>query len=112
MTQKPEHSRDLASIPSQTSPGWRVIVLMKLRDGPKRLSRLRREVGGIPQYELTQTLSKLEQEGAVLEKRVLSIPPSVKYELTDVGHDLLMEACVRLRPGKSLPRRRSSRKIE
>ncbi|MES5486531.1 winged helix-turn-helix transcriptional regulator, partial [Bradyrhizobium sp. INPA03-11B] len=62
-----------------------MIVLMKLRDGPKRLSRLRRDVGGMPQRALTRTLHKLEQEGAIIETRTVTIPPTVKYEITDIG---------------------------
>ncbi|WP_157341760.1 winged helix-turn-helix transcriptional regulator [Bradyrhizobium pachyrhizi] len=66
-----------------------MIVLMKLRDSPKRLSRLRRDVGGMSRRALSQTLYKLEQEGAIIETRTVTIPPTVKYEITDIGRTLL-----------------------
>ncbi|WP_442894647.1 winged helix-turn-helix transcriptional regulator [Bradyrhizobium sp. AZCC 1577] len=89
---------------SLTSRCWSAIVLLKLREGPKRLSRLRREVVGLPQHALSQTLRKLEQEGAVAERRALTIPPSVKYELTDVGRSMLESAAVGSARAKACPR--------
>jgi DNA-binding HxlR family transcriptional regulator len=64
---------------------WSVLVIMMLRDGPKRFSELKREVVGISQRMLTLTLRALERDGVVRRTVFTTVPPSVEYELTDLG---------------------------
>lgn len=64
---------------------WSVLVIMMLRDGPKRFSELKRQVVGISQRMLTLTLRALERDGMVRRTVYATIPPSVEYELTDLG---------------------------
>ncbi|MBR0766456.1 winged helix-turn-helix transcriptional regulator [Bradyrhizobium japonicum] len=92
MMRKAERRR-VVRAPSGTVQDLSVIVLMTLRDGPKRLSRLRREADGIPQRVLLQTLDRLEQEGSITEQRALTTPPTVKYQLTGSGRALLERTC-------------------
>ena len=79
---------DVASILSVVGEKWSAIVLVKLRDVPKRFSRLSREVDGMSPRALTLTLRKLEQKGLVIRRMFVTIPPRVEYELTDGGRDL------------------------
>jgi len=79
---------DVASILSVVGEKWSAIVLVKLRDVPKRFSRLSREVDGISPRALTLALRKLEQKGLVIRRMFVTIPPRVEYELTDGGRDL------------------------
>ncbi len=64
---------------------WSVLVIMMLRGGPKRFSELKREVVGISQRMLTLTLRALERDGVVRRTVFTTVPPSVEYELTDLG---------------------------
>jgi DNA-binding HxlR family transcriptional regulator len=64
---------------------WTVLVIMMLRNGPKRFSELKRDVVGISQRMLTLTLRALERDGVVRRTVYATIPPSVEYELTELG---------------------------
>ncbi|MGL4289717.1 MAG: winged helix-turn-helix transcriptional regulator [Phreatobacter sp.] len=68
---------------------WRSLVVYYLKDGPKRLSDLRRGMPKISQRMLTLDLRALEAIG-VLSRTVYSeVPPKVEYRLTDDGQALM-----------------------
>jgi DNA-binding HxlR family transcriptional regulator len=67
---------------------WTVLVVILLVDGTKRFSNLQREIGGISQKMLTQTLRGLERDGLVTRKVYATVPPKVEYSLTPLGHTL------------------------
>jgi DNA-binding HxlR family transcriptional regulator len=67
---------------------WTVLVVILLQDGTKRFSHLQREIDGISQKMLTQTLRGLERDGLVARTVYASVPPKVEYALTPLGHTL------------------------
>lgn len=73
---------------SRIGDRWSVLVVMLLRDGPRRFSELKRSVPGISQRMLTLTLRGLERNGLATSKMFPTIPPRVDYELTALGHSL------------------------
>lgn len=68
---------------------WTVLVVGSLKEGAKRFSTLRREIGGVSQKMLTQTLRGLERDGLVNRTIYPSVPPKVEYSLTPVGQTLV-----------------------
>jgi DNA-binding HxlR family transcriptional regulator len=68
---------------------WTVLVVVALEPRAKRFGELRREVGGISQKMLIQTLRGLERDGLVLRHVTPSSPVSVEYELTRLGRSLV-----------------------
>jgi DNA-binding HxlR family transcriptional regulator len=70
------------------SDKWVVLVLSLLEDGPKRFSVLKREIGGISQKMLSQTLRALEQDGLLTRRAFPTVPVTVEYELTSLGRSL------------------------
>ena len=64
---------------------WTVLIVGTLSSGPKRFSEIRRNVGGISQKMLTQTLRALERDGLVTRTVFAEVPPRVEYELTAAG---------------------------
>lgn len=68
---------------------WTVLVVSALQTEKKRFSVLRREVGGISQKMLTQTLRGLERDGLVTRTVYPTVPPKVEYALTPLGHTLV-----------------------
>ncbi len=64
---------------------WGVLVLGVLMEGTRRFSELRREVAGVSEKMLAQTLQALEQDGFVLREVYPVIPPRVDYSLTPMG---------------------------
>ncbi|GIF78473.1 winged helix-turn-helix transcriptional regulator [Asanoa siamensis] len=67
---------------------WGVLVLATLRDGSRRFSELRREVGGVSEKMLAQTLQTLERDGFVHRDAKPVIPPRVDYSLTPMGREV------------------------
>lgn len=68
---------------------WSVLIVYVLADGTKRHGQVRREIGGISQKMLTQTLRALEQEGIVTRTVHPVVPPAVEYALTPRGEALI-----------------------
>lgn len=67
---------------------WSVLVVMTLRQQPRRFNELKRAVDGISQQMLTRTLKGLERDGLVTRTVHPTVPPQVEYALTDLGHSL------------------------
>ena len=65
-----------------------LIGILSSVDGPLRFGDLRREVTGISQKMLTQTLRDLERDGLVVRRAYPVIPPRVEYSLTPLGRTL------------------------
>jgi DNA-binding HxlR family transcriptional regulator len=64
---------------------WGVLVLGALLGGTLRFSELRRQVDGVSEKMLAQTLQALERDGMVHREVLPVIPPHVDYRLTALG---------------------------
>jgi DNA-binding HxlR family transcriptional regulator len=68
---------------------WTVLIVGALEDKTKRFGELRREICGVSQKMLTQTLRGLERDGIVVRTIYASVPPKVEYSLTELGRTLV-----------------------
>jgi|SRR5579859_4169650 len=68
---------------------WVPLVLYLLRDQPQHYTQLKRQINGISQKMLTQTLRELEEGGVVSRTVYPTVPPTVEYALTAEGKRLL-----------------------
>ena len=66
---------------------WGVLVLLALDDRTMRWSELKREIEGVSEKMLIQTLQTLEGDGLVLRTAHPVVPPHVEYTLTGPGHE-------------------------
>lgn len=64
---------------------WTVMALAELVPGPRRYRQLERALAGISQRMMTLTLRRLERDGHVRRHVEPTVPPSVTYELTELG---------------------------
>ncbi len=71
------------------SDKWTPLIISLLSNGPQRYTQLKRQIGGISQKMLTQTLRKLEEEDLITRTVYPTTPPSVEYALTPLGETLL-----------------------
>jgi DNA-binding HxlR family transcriptional regulator len=67
---------------------WAGLVLLALHGQPQRFSALRRQIEGVSQKMLTQTLRALERDGLVRREAFATVPVTVEYSLTELGDSL------------------------
>jgi DNA-binding HxlR family transcriptional regulator len=67
---------------------WSFLVLRELFCGTKRFGELKRSIRGISSKSLTETLRHLEKNEIVIRQAYSTIPPTVKYSLTEKSHSL------------------------
>ena len=70
------------------SDKWAVLVIWCLLERDRRSGELRRDIEGISQKMLTQTLRALERDGLVRRDIFATVPPKVDYALTPLGRSL------------------------
>jgi DNA-binding HxlR family transcriptional regulator len=93
MTATPPHPlhRDceqISRILARVGEKWSMLVVMLLRDGPRRFNDIKRNTAGISQQMLTRTLRGLERDGIVTRTIFPTSPPQVEYSLTALGHSM------------------------
>ena len=67
---------------------WSLLLLDRLDDGPVRVTQRRRDIRGLSQKILSQTLKRLERDGLVERTVRPTVPVSVEYALTPLGRTL------------------------
>jgi DNA-binding HxlR family transcriptional regulator len=64
---------------------WTILLLLVLRDRPRRFGELSRLVPDISRRMLSQSLRELERDGMVSRHILSARPPAVEYRLTSLG---------------------------
>ena len=72
---------------------WSLLVIDALKDTSMRNGELKRQIDGISQKMLTQTLRELEDLKLIIRHDRQSIPPHVDYELSELGSSLREIVC-------------------
>ena len=67
---------------------WAVLVFVVLRNETLRFSQVRRQIDGVSERMLSQTLKTLENDGFVVRLSYDVVPPHVEYHLTPMGCDM------------------------
>ncbi len=67
---------------------WALLILDRLRDGPVRFNGLKRDIRGISQKMLSQTLKRLERDGLIGREAFPTVPVTVEYRLSPLGQTL------------------------
>ncbi len=71
---------------------WKTIILYQMKDGPKGLAELEREIEGINQKMLLEQLKELIQFGLVEKKSFEGYPLRVEYSITKRRGQKMIEA--------------------
>ena len=75
---------------------WKILIMRNLLDRPWRFNELRRDLDGISQKVLTDSLRSMEEDGIVTRTVYPEVPPRVEYALTPLGESMrpIMNAMV------------------
>lgn len=79
----------LAACMALIGGAWTPNALWYLSGGPRRFSELKSDMAPVSAKMLTRRLREMEENGLVTRRVVPSSPPSVEYQLTALGEELL-----------------------
>lgn len=68
---------------------WKLLIIRNLRERPWRFNELRRDLAGVSQKVLTDSLRQLEEDGLIFRRDFCENPPHVEYGLTALGQKML-----------------------
>jgi DNA-binding HxlR family transcriptional regulator len=68
---------------------WSYLILLALAERPMRFGEFRSEIDDISQRALIKTLRRLRRDGFVARDLFSTIPPSIRYRLTELGESLV-----------------------
>ena len=67
---------------------WKLLILRDLQQRPWRFNELHRDLDGISQKVLTESLRQMEADGIITRTVYPETPPRVEYALSDVGKSM------------------------
>ncbi|MBX9447677.1 winged helix-turn-helix transcriptional regulator [Dickeya chrysanthemi] len=68
---------------------WALLILDRLACEPVRFNQLRRDIEGVSQKVLSQTLKHLERDGMIHRQVFATVPVTVEYSITPLGNTLV-----------------------
>ena len=90
---------------------WAPNVIWYLSAHARRFGELRVDIPRISARVLSARLRELEDKGVVTRRVVATSPPSVEYELTDLGRELVPAIHAIVEVGKKLKHRETHVKL-
>lgn len=67
---------------------WKLLILRNLLSRPWRFNELKKDLEGVSQKVLTDSLRSLETDGIITRTVYPEVPPRVEYALTPLGQSL------------------------
>ena len=67
---------------------WKLLILRNLLARPWRFNELRKDLEGISQKVLTDSLRSMEEDGIITRTVYPEVPPRVEYALSDLGESM------------------------
>ena len=67
---------------------WKLLIIRNLLARPWRFNELKKDLEGISQKVLTDSLRSMEADGIITRTVYPEVPPRVEYSLTELGESL------------------------
>lgn len=67
---------------------WKLLIIRNLSARPWRFNELQRDLDGISQKVLTDSLRSMEADGIITRTVYAEVPPRVEYALSELGESL------------------------
>ncbi len=93
------------------SGAWAPNVIWYLSEQPRRFGELRIDIPRISARVLSARLRELEDKGIVARRVVATSPPSVEYQLTELGRELIPAILAIVKVGTKLKLRQEPHRL-
>ena len=67
---------------------WKLLIMRNLLQRPWRFNELKKDLEGISQMVLTDSLRSMEADGIITRTVYPEVPPRVEYALSDLGESM------------------------
>ena len=67
---------------------WKLLIMRNLLQRPWRFTELKKDLEGISQKVLTDSLRSMEADGIITRTVYPEVPPRVEYALSDLGESM------------------------
>ena len=67
---------------------WKLLIIRNLMARPWRFNELKRDLDGISQKVLTDSLRSMEADGIITRTIYPEVPPRVEYALSELGESM------------------------
>lgn len=67
---------------------WKLLIMRNLLSRPWRFNELKKDLEGISQKVLTDSLRSMESDGIITRTVYPEVPPRVEYALSDLGESM------------------------
>ena len=67
---------------------WKLLIMRNLLVRPWRFNELKKDLEGISQKVLTDSLRSMEEDGIIIRTVYPEVPPRVEYSLSELGESM------------------------
>ena len=67
---------------------WKLLIMRNLLQRPWRFNELKKDLDGISQKVLTDSLRSMEADGIITRTVYPEVPPRVEYALSEIGESM------------------------
>lgn len=67
---------------------WKLLIIRNLLSRPWRFNELKKDLEGISQKVLTDSLRSMEEDGIIIRTVYPEVPPRVEYALSELGESM------------------------
>ena len=88
LTKKEMPACPVATTVQMIGSKWKLLIMRDLLSRPWRFNELKKDLEGISQKVLTDSLRSMEADGIITRTVYPEVPPRVEYSLTELGKSL------------------------
>lgn len=78
----------VATTVSMIGSKWKLLIMRNLLSRPWRFNELKKDLDGISQKVLTDSLRSMEEDGIITRTVYPEVPPRVEYALSELGESM------------------------
>ena len=67
---------------------WKILIIRNLLNRPWRFNELKKDLDGVSQKVLTDSLRSMEEDGLIVRTVYPEVPPRVEYSLSPLGESM------------------------